>query len=101
MLSSRGVSQGWIKDALVDKVTTVKAVYEQKEPYTDEEVTAILDHAAKLDGGTHGYAKQPGTFRLLLGYDGQYLQRLPPVVSARQLESWSRWRTCTGPKKTG
>lgn len=25
-----------------------------------------MDHAAKLDGGTHGYAKQPGTFRLLL-----------------------------------
>ena len=58
--------RGWIKEALVDKVTTVRAVYEQKEPYTDEEVTAILDQAAKLDGGTHGYAKQPGTFRLLL-----------------------------------
>ena len=58
--------RGWIKEALVDKVTTVKAVYEQKEPYTDEEVMAILEHAAKLDGGTHGYAKQPGTFRLLL-----------------------------------
>jgi integrase len=47
-------------------VTTVKAVYEQKEPYTDEAVTAVLEHAAKLYGGTHGYAKQPGTFRLLL-----------------------------------
>ena len=58
--------RGWIKEALVDKVTTVKAVYDQKEPYTDEEITAILDHASKLDGGTHGYAKQPKTFRLLL-----------------------------------
>jgi len=32
--------RGRIKEALVDKVTTVKAGYEQKEPYTDEEVTA-------------------------------------------------------------
>jgi site-specific recombinase XerD len=58
--------RGWIKEALVDKVTTVKAVYNQKEPYTDEEVRVILDHAQELDGGTHGYAKQPRTFRLLL-----------------------------------
>jgi integrase/recombinase XerD len=58
--------RGWIKEALVDRVTTVKAVYEQKEPYTDEEIIAILDHALALDGGTHGYAKQPKTFRLLL-----------------------------------
>jgi hypothetical protein len=31
-----------------------------------EEVTAILDHALQLSGGTHGYAKEPRTFRLLL-----------------------------------
>jgi integrase len=61
-----GFRRGWIKEALVDKVTTVKAVYDQKEPYTDEEITAILDHALEMDGGTHGYAKQPKTFRLLL-----------------------------------
>ena len=48
------------------KVTTVKAVYEQKEPYTDEEVAAILEEALMLNGGTHGYAKHPETFRLLL-----------------------------------
>ena len=58
--------RGWIKEALVYKVTTVKAVYDQKEPYTEEEIATILDHASQLDGGTHGYAKQPGTFRLLL-----------------------------------
>ncbi len=58
--------RGWIKEAFVDKVTTVKAVYEQKEPYTDEEIATILDHASQLDGGTHGYAKHPQTFRLLL-----------------------------------
>ena len=58
--------RGWIREPLVDKVTTVKAVYDQKEPYTDEEINAIFDQAQTLDGGTHGYAKQPKTFRLLL-----------------------------------
>jgi integrase len=29
-------------------------------------VVTILDHASRLDGGTHGYAKQPETFRLLI-----------------------------------
>jgi integrase/recombinase XerD len=58
--------RGWIKEALVLKVTTVRAIYEQKEPYTDEEVAAILKEALSLDGGTHGYAKRPRTFRLLL-----------------------------------
>jgi hypothetical protein len=49
--------RGWIKEALVDKVSTVKAVYEQKEPYTDEEIKVIFDSTLELGGGTHGYAK--------------------------------------------
>jgi integrase/recombinase XerD len=57
---------GWIQESLADKVTTVKAVYDQKEPYTDEEITSILDEALKLKGGRRGYGKQPKTFRLLL-----------------------------------
>ena len=51
---------------MVERVTTVRAVYEQKEPYTDAEVEAIFKEALKLDGGTHGYAKHPKTFKLLL-----------------------------------
>jgi len=58
--------RGWIEQPLVDKITTVKAVCDEKEPYTDEEIATILDCASQLNGGTHGYAKQPGTFRLLL-----------------------------------
>jgi len=58
--------RGWITESLVDKVTAHRAVYEQKEPYTDEEVDRILAEALKLNGGTHGYAKHPKTFRLLL-----------------------------------
>jgi integrase/recombinase XerD len=56
----------WIAESLVDKVTAHKAVYEQKEPYTDQEVEKILAEALKLNGGTHGYARHPKTFRLLL-----------------------------------
>jgi site-specific recombinase XerD len=56
----------WVKEVLVEKVKPVRAVYEQKEPYTDAEVDTILEHAGKLKGGTHGYAAKPATFRLLL-----------------------------------
>jgi integrase/recombinase XerD len=56
----------WITESLVDKVTAHRAVYEQKEPYSDDEVTRILNGALALNGGTHGYAKRPKTFRLLL-----------------------------------
>ncbi len=58
--------RGWTRESLVDKVTSHKAVYEEKSPYTDEEVKKILDEALKLSHGTHGYAKHPKTFRLLL-----------------------------------
>jgi integrase len=58
--------RGWIKEFLVERVTTVRAIYEQKEPYTVEEVEKILAEALNLNGGTHGYAKHPKTFRLLL-----------------------------------
>ncbi len=56
----------WIKRAMVERVTTVRAVYEQKEPYTDSEVEAIFKETLKLDGGTHSYAKHPRTLKLLL-----------------------------------
>ena len=58
--------RGWITESLVDRVTAHRAVYTQKEPYSDEEVEKILAEALKLNGGTHGYAKHPKTFRLLL-----------------------------------
>lgn len=58
--------RGWITESLVDRVTAHKAVYEQKDPYSDEEVERVLNEALKLTGGTRGYAKQPKTFRLLL-----------------------------------
>ena len=58
--------RGWIAESLKDKVTAYHAVYDQKEPYSDEAVALILNEALKLNGGTHGYAKHPKTFRLLL-----------------------------------
>ena len=56
----------WIDRPLVEKLKPVKAVYEQKEPYSDEDVETILDAAGKLNGGRNGYAGKPQTFRLLL-----------------------------------
>lgn len=58
--------RGWIKESLVDKVTPHRAVYAQKEPYSEEEIESIMSEALRLSGGTHGYAKYPKTFRLLL-----------------------------------
>ncbi len=48
--------RGWITESLVDKVTSHRAVYEQKEPYSEEETEKILNEALKLSGGSHGYA---------------------------------------------
>jgi len=58
--------RGWITQSLVDRVKAHRAVYDQKEPYSDEDVEKILNEALKLSGGTRGYAKRPKTFRLLL-----------------------------------
>jgi site-specific recombinase XerD len=58
--------RGWINEPLVERVRAHRAVYDQKEPYSDEEVEKILTEALKLNGGTHAYAKHPKTFRLLL-----------------------------------
>jgi integrase len=43
-----------------------KAAYEQKEPFSDKEVEAILAEAAKLNGGVSGFAACAETFTLLL-----------------------------------
>lgn len=58
--------RGWITESLVERVRPHRAVYDQKEPYSDEEVEKILNEALNLNGGTRGYAKRPKTFRLLL-----------------------------------
>jgi integrase/recombinase XerD len=57
---------GWTTEALALKVKSTVAVYEQKQPYTDSEVTLILEEAGKLSGGINGYATNGITFRLLL-----------------------------------
>jgi integrase len=58
--------RGWVKESLVAKVEPYAAQYEEKQPYTAEEVTAIFDEADKLNGGTSGYATNAETFVLLL-----------------------------------
>jgi len=56
----------WIPLALADKVLPVHAHSEQKLPFTEEEITAILDACPRLKRGTTGYAKERHTFRLLI-----------------------------------
>jgi integrase len=60
--------RGWTTEALAEKIKSVRAVYEQKKPYTPEEIRLILDEATRLTGGnaTAGYATNADTFRLLL-----------------------------------
>ena len=58
--------RGWVTDALSVKVKPWKATHEQKEPFTDDEVDAILAESAKLNGGTMGFATCADTFTLLL-----------------------------------
>ena len=58
--------RGWTTEALAQKVKPVKAVYEQKLPFTDAEVELILNQAEKMEVGEGGYAAQPKTFQLLL-----------------------------------
>lgn len=56
----------WIAEALHERVRATRAVYEQKQPYTDAEVDAILTHAPNLIGSRQGYSAHPETFQLLL-----------------------------------
>jgi integrase len=56
----------WILESLREKVDPVTAVYEEKQPYTEDEVAKIMEAAGNLNGGTHAYAKYPKTFQLFL-----------------------------------
>jgi integrase len=56
----------WIPQSLADKVTPFHAEYGVKQPYTDEEVTAMLDACVQMQGGRYAYTKHPDTFRLLM-----------------------------------
>ena len=56
----------WVKEVLVEKVKPVRAVYEQKEPYTDDELKTMLEHAGKLNGGNPRIRRSAGNVPLLL-----------------------------------
>lgn len=58
--------RGWIKESLSNKVKPHKAAHDQKQPYSDKEVEAILAESIKLNGGTVGFAVLAETFTLLL-----------------------------------
>jgi integrase/recombinase XerD len=56
----------WLKEDIIGRVTPLRTVHEQREPYTDTEVTKILTRALAMTGGERGYAGHPLTFRVLL-----------------------------------
>jgi integrase len=60
--------RGWTTQALHEKIKSVRAVYEQKKPYTDEEICLILDEATRITGSNKsaGYGSNATMFRLLL-----------------------------------
>ena len=58
--------RGWIVESLAEKVKAHPAVYDQKTPYSEEEVAAILEAAEKYNGAHHSYGANGKTFRLLL-----------------------------------
>jgi len=59
----------WLhKPMLLKQLERVPAVYDEKEPYTDEELRLIWAEAKQINGGTRGYAKYPQTFVLLLDF---------------------------------
>jgi integrase/recombinase XerD len=59
--------RGWITEALALKVRSPRAVYEQAQRYSDDEIHRILNEAERLNAvKKYGYASQPETFRLLL-----------------------------------
>ena len=94
--------RGWITESLVDKMRPHKSVYEQKQPYTDKEVELILDAAAKINGGTTGFAKLPATFRVLIELMLETGMRVSDAVKfdpARCIKSKYLWIYSFHPRK--
>ena len=59
----------WIyKPMILKQLERVPAVYEEEEPYTDEELKLIWAEAKEMKGGIRGYAKYAETFVLLLDF---------------------------------
>jgi integrase/recombinase XerD len=56
----------WTTEPLAEKVPAAPLIQEQKEPYTNEEVDAILGAASTYHGGGVRFRSRPETFRLLL-----------------------------------
>lgn len=61
--------RGWIVEALHERVRATRAMYEQKQPYTDDEIRRVLAHVeADAGHGRQGYTAHPATFRLLIEF---------------------------------
>ncbi len=99
---SESYTRGWIKEALALKVKSVVGVYEERKPYTEEEISAILEQARKLNGGVSGYATNGPTFCLLLEFMLETGLRVSDAIRfdpAKCVKSKHLWIYSFQPKK--
>lgn len=61
--------RGWISEPLTVKIKALKLKFKAQEdaasPYTEDEISRILELSGTLNGASEDYGKVPGTFRLL------------------------------------
>lgn len=87
----------WTTKHLAAQVKPISAPVEQKEPYTPEQVKAILQHAEEIapnKGAGYGYASRPKTFRLLLELMAETGMRVQDAVlfdPARLIKGTHLW----------
>lgn len=86
--------RGWILESLAEKVKAYTAVYDQKKPYSDADIVAILEAAETYHGGHSGYASNGQTFRLLVelmletGMRAGDAVRFDPAQCVRSTHLW-------------
>ena len=93
----------WVKVSLASKLKPIVARYEEKQPFSDKEVDLIFKEAAKLGGGTSGYATNATTFSLLLKFMLETGLRVSDAVRydpQRTQKGKKMWIYSYSPRKT-
>jgi integrase len=78
------LSRGWITNpALQPALKKIKfaANQEPTQPYTEDEVSRILEVAGTVNGKSEGYGRVPGTFRLLCELMNETGMRVSDAIS--------------------
>jgi len=59
---------GWITENLADRVMSVTTQYAPGDPFEEDEIVRLLDGVTGLRPAREGYARLPGTFRLMMEF---------------------------------